>query len=203
MRSPYHWEQRFASRFKKGMLVYQGLHEPHPTRGWALKPHLAVERTSPKGGLVTYTTNRTGRSSNSRPGSNFSRRAQAGRTVLGVLSTSVRKQRLKVRAPSALRPGMGDMDPPAAEPRGKRAFWSATAWQARNEAAGVSETWRPARLQALMQSTVRWPTHIAWSTANGRTLVLALMPQTSGLAPVLATLIGCAPFLDARADALL
>lgn len=51
------WEEYFLKRYLTGSdLVYAGIHRPHPTRGWAMKP--SVSSTPAPG--VTYTTNAQG-----------------------------------------------------------------------------------------------------------------------------------------------
>lgn len=49
------WERYFLKNHQRGEFVYLGLHEPHPTRGWAMKPGARVVR-----GGNTYTINRQG-----------------------------------------------------------------------------------------------------------------------------------------------
>ncbi len=54
-RGPFLWERYFVDNFQSGVLVYEGLHQSHPTRGWTLKPGLAVRKNG-----VRYTTNSAG-----------------------------------------------------------------------------------------------------------------------------------------------
>jgi hypothetical protein len=58
------WERAFLSNIAGGIMVYEGLHLPHETRGWALKPGLQAQRSEqdgPQGGRrITYSTNSRG-----------------------------------------------------------------------------------------------------------------------------------------------
>jgi hypothetical protein len=49
------WERYFLKNHQRGEFVYLGVHEPHPTRGWAMKPGVRTVR-----GGKTYTINRQG-----------------------------------------------------------------------------------------------------------------------------------------------
>lgn len=55
MNPPFSWERRFLENYSRGELVYQGLHVPHDTRGWTLKPNLSAEKLG-----YRYTTNSQG-----------------------------------------------------------------------------------------------------------------------------------------------
>lgn len=52
---PFLWERYFVENFESGVLVYEGLHRSHPTRGWTLAPDLDVRRHG-----AHYTTNAAG-----------------------------------------------------------------------------------------------------------------------------------------------
>jgi len=57
LQPPTTWEEYFLrSYMETGTLVYAGIHQPHPTRGWSMKPS-ANSATSPD---IHYTTNRQG-----------------------------------------------------------------------------------------------------------------------------------------------
>ena len=51
----FSWERYFVDNYDRGVLVYEGLHRAHPTRGWALKPSLSKRRRR-----IRFTTNSDG-----------------------------------------------------------------------------------------------------------------------------------------------
>jgi hypothetical protein len=54
------WEEHFLQSYlTDAPLVYAGIHRPHPTRGWAMKPSVTSVTSSPQR-RTTYTTNKQG-----------------------------------------------------------------------------------------------------------------------------------------------
>lgn len=52
---PFSWERRFVDMYREGRFIDRGMHEPHPSRGWALKRNTSVDI-----GGKRYSTNAQG-----------------------------------------------------------------------------------------------------------------------------------------------